>query len=186
MVKIIQKENSILREKAAPVAASDVGSAKITKVLRDMRTALESRDDGIAIAAPQIGVSLRIFLVSPRAFEIEEHRRRKASAKTEEELTESEINPNPRVFINPEILKASKTRNWLEEGCLSVHHIYGKAHRATKVSVRALDETGKPFTMTGNTLLSQIFQHEIDHLNGILFSDHARDLHSIDDPNEQE
>lgn len=185
MVKIIQKEDSILREKAAPVAASDVGSAKITKVLRDMRTALESRDDGIAIAAPQIGVSLRIFLVSPRAFEIEEHRRRTKAAAKKEELG-LETKPNPRVFINPEIVKASKTRNWLEEGCLSVHHIYGKAHRATKVSVKALDENGKPFTLTGNTLLSQIFQHEIDHLDGILFSDHARDLHSIDETNEQE
>jgi len=186
MIEIIQKEHPVLRKKSEEIPLSHIGSATIKKTLRDMRTALESRNDGIAIAAPQIGVPLRIFLVSPHAFEIEEHRRRTKTITTKDSETKA-ANLLPKVFINPEILKASKDKQWMEEGCLSVHHIYGKAHRSKKVSVRALDEHGKAFTMTGNTLLSQIFQHEIDHLNGILFSDHAKDLHDIDElPDEQE
>ena len=181
MIEIIQKEHPVLRKKAEEVPLSDIGSPALKKVLRDMRAALESRSDGIAIAAPQIGVPLRIFLVSPRAFEIEEYRRR----SNDEEEAEPKTKTAPRVFINPEILKASKVKHWLEEGCLSMHLVYGKAHRSKKVSVRALDEEGKAFTMTGNTLLSQIFQHEIDHLDGVLFSDHAKDLHSLEEPDEK-
>ena len=177
MVEILQKENPILRGTATEVDVADIPSPKIKKILRDMRAALESREDGIAIAAPQIGIPLRIFLVSPRAFEIEKQDQRGAFKETGEK---KEALP-PRVFINPLIIKTSKEKAWLEEGCLSVHNIYGRTRRSKKASVRALDEHGKVFTLVGNTLLSQIFQHEIDHLDGILFSDHAKDLHSVDD-----
>ena len=64
----------------------------------------------------------------------------------------------------------------VDEGCLSVRWLYGKVERAEKITVRAYDENGKPFTMGASGLLAQAFQHEIDHLNGILFIDKATDL----------
>jgi 3-phosphoglycerate kinase len=70
MVPIVQKDNEILRKVAKEVAISDIGSPKIKKILSDMKIALDSQEDGVAIAAPQIGVSLRIFVVSEKALDI--------------------------------------------------------------------------------------------------------------------
>ena len=70
----------------------------------------------------------------------------------------------------------SKKRQILDEGCLSVRPLFGKVERSEKATVTAYDENGKKFTRGGSGLLAQIFQHEIDHLNGILFIDKATDL----------
>ena len=67
----------------------------------------------------------------------------------------------------------------MEEGCLSVRDYYGKIKRSTKATVRAYDENGNPFERGGSRLLAQIFQHEIDHLNGTLFTDSAKDVQKI-------
>jgi peptide deformylase len=83
------------------------------------------------------------------------------------------------VFINPEIIKKSKEVKEMEEGCLSVRWLYGKVKRSNKVTVKAIDQTGKEFVMGASSLLAQIFQHEIDHLDGILFTDKAKDLEEI-------
>jgi peptide deformylase len=81
------------------------------------------------------------------------------------------------VFINPVFKKISKDKKNISEGCLSVRPIYGKVRRATRVTVEAHNEHGIKFTMEGTGLLAQIFQHETDHLDGILFIDKARDMH---------
>ncbi len=156
MKKIVQQNDPVLRQKAKTVPLSDIGSVKIEKVIKEMSESLASCEDGVAIAAPQIGVGLRIFVVSKKIF------------KDGEE---------DAVFINPEIIKLSKKKSELDEGCLSVRWIYGKTKRADKASVKALDQQGNPFTWNGSGLIAQIFQHEIDHLDGILFVDHATDLH---------
>ena len=83
------------------------------------------------------------------------------------------------VFINPVVTKISKDKAWLEEGCLSVRYKYGKIERAVKATVAALDENGKKFTRGGSGLLAQIFQHETDHLEGVLFIDKAIDVKDI-------
>ena len=80
---------------------------------------------------------------------------------------------------NPEILKTSKEKMVVEEGCLSVRWLYGRVKRSQKTMVRAYDESGKMFTMGGSGLLSQAFQHEIDHLDGVLFIDKATDIKNI-------
>jgi peptide deformylase len=157
MVKIVQKENKVLREKAAPVPVRGINSPKIKKVLLEMSAALAKESDGVAIAAPQIGVSLRIFVVSGKVFST----------------------PNDMVFINPEIIKISKDKKYMPEGCLSVRWLYGKVRRASKATVRAYDGQGKVFTRGGSGILAQIFQHEIDHLNGILFIDSAKDIEEM-------
>jgi peptide deformylase len=80
------------------------------------------------------------------------------------------------VFINPEILKLSKEKKEMEEGCLSVRWLYGKVKRSTRVSLRAYNEKGEKIERGASGLLAQIFQHETDHLNGTLFIDKAEQV----------
>ena len=160
---IVQDGNKVLREKAKPVPASMFGGAELKKIIADMSASLATCDDGIALAGPQIGVSYRIFIVSGKLW-------------TDE--GEKKIKPDV-VFINPKIIKKSKKMVTLDEGCLSVRWQYGKTKRADKASVEAQEIDGKKITWHGSGLLAQIFQHETDHLDGILFTDHAVDLEEI-------
>ena len=91
------------------------------------------------------------------------------------EIPEHEIQKN-LVFINPVISKLSREKTWVPEGCLSVRWLYGKTYRSTKATVTAYDENGKKFVRGASGLLAQIFQHETDHLKGILFIDHATEV----------
>lgn len=152
---IVQKGNPILGKRAADVALSDISSKKIKKVIADMKEALAGEADGAAIAAPQIGVSLRIFVVSGRILR-----------KTDDEDEET---PPDVTFINPIITKISKSKKLMDEGCLSVRGQYGMIERSTKATVQAYDEWGKSFMRGGSGLLAQVFQHETDHLDGVLF-----------------
>jgi peptide deformylase len=173
MVKIVQKEDPVLRQKAKAVPMDMFGKAELKKVLKDMKSALAKEDDGVAIAAPQIGVSLRIFVVSGKVMEMLHPEDAKEDIKGE--VKKQKKYPD-LVFINPEIIKLSQEKEILEEGCLSVRYLYGKIERAKKAKVRALDEKGKEFEMGTSGLLAQIFQHETDHLDGKLFIDSATDI----------
>jgi len=166
--KIVQfDKNKVLREKAQKVPLEDIGAKKIKSVIQDMKIALKRELDGVAIAAPQIGVALRIFVVSGRAF---------AVMKGEDEIEDKYPD---MVFINPVIQKISRKKIEIDEGCLSVRGKYGKVRRAEKTTVSAYDENGNKFTYGASGLLSQIFQHETDHLEGVLFIDKAKSLEEI-------
>jgi len=177
MKKILQKEDPILRKEAKELPLGEINTPKTKKILREMSAALKSQNDGVALAAPQIGYSLRIFIVSGRIFE-----------QNFTEINDIETpSPNPEValkskktpdliFINPKISKLSRDKEWMPEGCLSVRPLYGKTFRSKKSTVTAYDENGKKFQRGASGLLAQIFQHETDHLNGILFIDHAKDI----------
>jgi len=169
MIEIIQKENPILRAQAQPIKLEDITSDHIQKILTDMEEAMLSQDDAVAIAAPQIGVSLRIFLITKNIDAILEETEYVTQKKKVQHL----------VFINPKIVKKSKKTQRLEEGCLSVRWMYGFVERAEKTTVEAYDASGKKFTIGASGLLSQIFQHEIDHLNGTLFIDTADNVHDM-------
>jgi peptide deformylase len=158
MTAIVQQPNPILRQMAAAVSPSAIGSIELEGVINKMKAALAKEDDGVAIAAPQIGISQRIFVVSKRA-----------SKKFDDDI----------VFINPEIIRIGKIKEELSEGCLSVRWKYGLVKRATTATVRALNIQGNEFVMSGRGLLAQIFQHEIDHLDGVLFIDKARDVQDV-------
>ena len=171
MKEIIQKNNRVLRENTKEIPIKEITTPKIKKVLREMSLALRSQGDGVAIAAPQIGYSLSIFVVSGKIFH-------KDFARGEEEfknISKEEI-PKDLIFINPKISKLSRAKEWVPEGCLSVRWLYGKTERSIKATITAYDENGKKFTRGASGLLAQIFQHETDHLNGILFIDHAIDI----------
>ncbi len=165
MIEIIQRDHPTLRKIAQPVTPKEIGGSKIKKVIADMITALESQDDGVAIAAPQINQPYRIFIVSHKVFEL---------TKRHKHFHGKNI-----IFINPVLTKLSKDKKSLEEGCLSVRYLYGKVLRSHKATVEALDETGTPFTLGASGLLAQIFQHEIDHLDGVLFIDKAKNVEEI-------
>lgn len=180
MVTIVQKENPVLREKAEPVNPKDFGSPMLKKILKNMSEAMEKEDDGVAIAAPQIGVPLRIFVVSHRAFEfIDSEEKNRDKEEDIHPQGHPKVKHEDMVFINPKITKLSRKKRWMPEGCLSVRWLYGEVTRAEKATVQAYDENGKLFTRGGSGLLAQIFQHETDHLNGVLFIDTARNLEEV-------
>ncbi len=177
MIEIITKDNPVLRELSAPVPLGDIKRPEIQKLIEKMRIAVESQDDGVAIAAPQLGVSLRIFAIAPRVFETMPDE--KLTDRSDPALPIKKARNEHFVYINPEIIKLSKRQVWIDEGCLSVRWLYGKVNRASKASVRAYDENGKQFERGASGLLAQIFQHEIDHLDGILFIDKAKNIVEI-------
>ena len=160
--KIVQTGDSVLREQAKEVPLKEIGSAKLNKIIAEMNSSLDICEDGVALAAPQIGVSLRIFVVS--------HKVLPKRAGQEQ--------PN-QVFINPIIKKISEKKVAMEEGCLSVRFIYGRTKRANQVLVEAYNEKGHKFARQGSGLMAQIFQHEIDHLDGVLFIDKATNLEEV-------
>jgi peptide deformylase len=164
-IKIVQCNDPILRELAQTVPVKDILSPKIQKIIKDMKTALGTQDDGIAIAAPQIGIPLRIFVVSDTILK---------KADTEYKSIGKDI-----VFINPEIIKLSRSKHEAEEGCLSVRWKYGKVKRSVKTSIKGYNELGEIVERGASGLLAQVFQHETDHLDGILFTDKAYDVQDI-------
>ncbi len=194
--EILQKEKAVLRKIAEEVQISQIKTPKIKKILKEMSEALKSQDDGVAIAAPQIGYSLRIFVVSGKIFgagfpdrgvsQVADTRMGADGPKGSADSPESDSDPEEEfpaqkdlkdlIFINPKISKLSRDKEWLPEGCLSVRPLYGKTWRSKKATVTAYDENGKKFMRGASGLLAQIFQHETDHLNGILFIDHAKDV----------
>lgn len=174
--KILQKDELVLREKAAEVPLSKIGSAKIQKLLKDMAAALSTQDDGVAIAAPQIGASLRIFLVAKAVLKMPENAIDREKMQNKKELKQA---GGYLTFINPVITKLSRDKAILDEGCLSVRPLYGKIRRSRKATIRAYNENGNFFERGASGLLAQIFQHETDHLEGILFIDKATDLREL-------
>jgi peptide deformylase len=171
MKKILQQKEKVLREQAKEIPVKEITTLKIKKVLKEMSLALNSQDDGVAIAAPQIGYSLPIFVVSGKIFH-KDFMRGKDELKN---INKKEI-PKDLIFINPKISKLSREKEWVPEGCLSVRWLYGNTFRSKKATVTAYDENGKKFTRGASGLLAQIFQHETDHLKGVLFIDHAKDI----------
>ena len=172
--EIIQEGDPVLHGKAKAVPLPKISSGKIQGIISDMKNTLLDEADGVAIAAPQIGVPLRIFIVSHRAFAIANEEKSKKERRLTPPVPEKEL-----ICINPEITKLSKKKSKVPEGCLSVRWLYGKVFRADKATVRAYNENGERFTRGASGLLAQIFQHEIDHLNGILFIDTAKDLEEL-------
>ena len=168
MKKILQKEEKALRQNTREIPVHEITTPKIKKILKEMSEALKSQSDGVAIAAPQIGYPLRIFVVSGKIFS-------ENFIKGEELPKDAKI-PKDLIFINPEITKLSKEKMIVEEGCLSVRWLYGQVRRSAKVTVTAYDLDGHKFTRSGSGLLAQIFQHEVDHLDGVLFTEKTKEL----------
>jgi peptide deformylase len=151
MKAIVQNGDPVLREQSQPVSEEQFGTKELAAQVKDMVDALDAATDGVALAAPQIGISLRIFVVR--------------YDRLHPPPEGSPLPPDVGVFINPEFTRVSRRREVMDEGC---------HERAT---VRARAEDGSRFERGGGGILAQVYQHEIDHLDGVLFIDDAIDTY---------
>ena len=165
--EILQIGNPVLREVSSLVPTAKIKTSEISKIIALLQKTIESQKDAAAISAVQVGKPIQLFIISKKVF------------KSEEGDVEKNDTKNDLVFINPKITKFSRSKQELEEGCLSVKYVYGKVLRPEKVTVEAYDENGKKFSRGFSGLLAQIVQHENDHLSGILFVDKATDVQEI-------
>lgn len=147
MLDMILHPNPILRQKAVEI--SDTLAPEIQSLVPQMIEAMKAHR-GIGLAAPQIGQSIRLIIVNHQ--------------------------DGPIAMINPVITKKSLLKKWDEEGCLSIPGVYGEVKRHQKVSVSYTDKNGTAQKLDAEGLLARIVQHEIDHIDGILFIDKARNL----------
>jgi peptide deformylase len=156
ILPIIETPDPRLRQVSAPVTAvTDETRALITDMFETMYAA-----PGIGLAAIQIGVPQRLLVIDLQ----------------EPEEEGGEPVRHPRVFINPEILAESEEHQIYNEGCLSVPEMYAEVERAARVRARWQDERGEPHEEELDGLLAICLQHEMDHLEGVLFIDHLSRL----------
>lgn len=155
---IITLPHTSLRQRSKKVG---LVSKEIDKLITDMEAATLDWEDsrahevGVALAAVQIDSLLRVVVV-----------RNNFDNKKDRTF---------QVFINPEITKYEGKQVEDYEGCLSIKDIYGRVKRYEKVRVKAMDENGQPVRLTAEGFLARVFQHEIDHTNGVVFIDHIKD-----------
>ncbi|MFA6278729.1 MAG: peptide deformylase [Candidatus Paceibacterota bacterium] len=189
MKEIVQDGAEVLREEAKPVPEKLFGSAELTRLIKDMSEALDKELEGVALAAPQVGVSWRLFIVrvdrtlpppplDTQGSTLSQNSSAGGGSASGVQGSTLVASPKPeiQVYINPEIIKTSRKRADMDEGCLSVRGIYGTTKRHERVTVRARRSDGSRFQRGAGGLMAQIFEHEIDHLNGTLFIDHAQYL----------
>jgi peptide deformylase len=146
VLRVTKHGERVLKTPCAPVDYAAL-KPELPRILKDMWATMAAAR-GVGLAAPQVGLSLRLAVIDVKP----------------------EGKPQRLVLINPELLSVAGEVND-EEGCLSIPGVYSKLTRAARARVRALDENGEPWEMTGEGLLARAFQHEIDHLDGKLYVD---------------
>ena len=162
---IIQNGDAVLRQTASPIAKKDVASRAVRGLIARMKKVLVKEPHGVGLAACQLGVSIQMFIISGRAF-ADDRKNREQEKKIPPDL----------VVINPVLVRSSKKQKEMQEGCLSVRGKYGSVVRHERVTIRALDERGKPFVYNASGLPAHVIQHELDHLKGQLFIDKTKTL----------
>jgi peptide deformylase len=146
-VEVLRLGEQTLRQKAEVIRPID-GSWK--QIAADMIETLH-REKGIGLAGPQVGILKRIFVAHV-------------------------VKMDPLVFINPSIIETSSEIIKWEEGCLSIPDLYADVVRPERIKVQAWNERGRPFTLETDGILARVIQHEIDHLEGILFIDRISEV----------
>lgn len=151
MLEIVKHPNEILRRKSKDIDLNEISNNKFQELLREMSETMLKKD-GAGLAAPQIGQNIRVIVINK--------------------------NEKGMPLINPEITKKSWAKEIDQEGCLSVLNAKGEIYylpvsRHKKVSCTYFDEKGKKKKIEAEGLLARVIQHEVDHLNGILFIDRA-------------
>jgi len=158
MIKdVVQDPNPILHKITLPISVFSFNT--LNKLILDMKDTLKDQN-GVGLAASQISESLSIFVIPDDL----------APKVRTPRILFSLIKPlYPTVFINPEITYYSKEKETIEEGCLSIRGVFKPTQRSYKVKIKARDQRGRKLYISAEGLLARVFQHEIDHLNGILF-----------------
>lgn len=162
-LEIVQVGDPVLRRVARPVTAAELASPELRRLVLDMRDTMRAAP-GVGLAAPQIGVSLRLVVIEDPA-ELQR-------SLTPEQLTERERKPVPfHVLINPTLTITSDERIHQFEGCLSFATFHMVVPRARSVRVEALDEHGQAVVVEATGWYARILQHEVDHLDGVVCCD---------------
>lgn len=175
MMKILivnnKKEEKFLRTKTADFDFSKFTKKEINELIKKMKETM-IKANGIGLSANQIGLNLKFFI----ALIGDKPLKRDANNKI--------IMPSPDeskfyAIFNPEIIKSSKQTEIIEEGCLSVPGIQGNVERPKKITIAGFDKNGRAVKIKAESLIARVFQHEIDHLNGILFIDKVKNIKKI-------
>jgi len=161
--EILTIPNPILRQKSKEIAKVD---KSVGAIIDRMVFAIEGEEIGLGLAAPQIGESVRIIVIKSREI-VDENGN----------VLQKEIPTT--VFVNPTITKFSKEKTVVEEGCLSYMGYFGPVERPKKIKLEALDDKGRRVKINAGGLLARVVQHEVDHLDGILFIDRVQDKSKI-------
>jgi len=152
ILDILTHPDPILRQKSKEVELEKVKNGNFKALCADMVLTMLKKD-GVGLAAPQIGNNIRIVVINTKDGVI--------------------------CFFNPVLTKKSWRKEWGEEGCLSVPNTFGKVNRHKKVTCEFIDQNGNKKTMDANGLMARILQHEIDHLDAVLFIDKAKKIKGI-------
>ncbi len=153
---IVTLPDPVLRRKARPVSTFDQSLQTLVDDMIDtMRDA-----PGVGLAAPQVGIGQRLIVVE-------------YAEPPEEGEEEKQVKPRLYVMANPEIVKTSEDKVLGVEGCLSIPGLVGEVERYSMVQVKGLNRRGQPMKVKAEGWLARIFQHEIDHVNGVVFPDRA-------------
>jgi peptide deformylase len=139
----------ILRQKSKELRAEELQNKEIKQLLLDMAKTMVERD-GVGLAAPQVGHGIRVVVINTA--------------------------DNVVFLINPQILRKSWRKEIEEEGCLSVPQVFGLVKRSIRVKVVALDQNGRKIKFKASGLFARVIQHEVDHLDGVLFIDKAKTI----------
>ncbi len=152
ILKIITRPNPILRKKSSEIDFEKTKKSELKSIVLSMaKTMLKT--DGVGLAAPQIGKNIRLAVINSK--------------------------DGSFCLINPKITKKSWARELGQEGCLSIPGIFGKVKRHKKISVVYHNIDGKKIKLTAQGMMARVLQHEIDHLDGILFIDKAVEIESL-------
>jgi peptide deformylase len=151
-----KKEEKLLRQKTKEIEIPL--DLKIKKIIPEMKEIMK-KNDGVGLSANQIGLPWRFFV--------------------------AEYQNKSYVLINPKILKHSKKIILAEEGCLSVPNLVGLVPRYESIIIEAFNSNNKKIKIKAKNMLARIFQHEIDHLDGIIFTDKAKKIYQINNKNEK-
>jgi len=164
---IVTLPDPVLRRKAHPVTKFD---KNLQKLIDDMIDTMRDAP-GVGLAAPQVGVSEQVIVV--------EYAEPEEVAEGEEP---KEVEPKLYVMVNPEIVKASPETVVGVEGCLSIPMLVGEVERAEEVRIKGFNRRGQPMKLKVDGWLARIFQHEIDHVNGVVFTDLATQIWQPEEP----
>jgi peptide deformylase len=157
--EIVTLPNKILRQNARKVTSFD---AELQTLIDDMVDTMRAAP-GVGLAAPQVDVPLRVIVV-----------------EFSEDPEDEETPPKLYTLVNPEIARASAEEELGTEGCLSIPGIVGDVERPLTVTVKGLNRRGQPVKIKASGWLARIFQHEVDHLNGVLFVDKAERVWQVE------
>ena len=159
-LRLTQFGNPILRTRAKRIALKSVQTASLQKLIRAMFATVY--DIGVGLAAPQIGESIKLAVIDIHPLPHRPH-----------------VELYRQVIINPVITRSSKKTTYDYEGCLSCPGLRGKVRRSNEVTVEWYDEHGEKHHETVQGLRARVFQHEIDHVNGILYVDRMTDMRTL-------